>query len=255
MFNNCRLPPLYHLFPVAATADLMGEASRSAGAGADPLTVFCAERDDALDCAVILHPDIALDKTRLIIYVAALGLGDGLGAVVPAGLDVTYRWPNIVEANLGAAGRVSLAVAEGTRPNVVPDWLVLCAEALIESGGGMKGWVAQTALRDEGDAETTTAILLESFARHLLTWINRWQDDGFDPVRAMWLRHAPSHEEEVKITTGGEVLSGKFHDIADDGAMMFGETAGKRQQLPLIQGLTSTEGALVRRWATPGADS
>ncbi len=251
MFKDCRLPPLYRLVPVSAAADIMAEASRAAAAGKGPLTVLCAERDDALDCAVILHPDIALDKTRLMVYVAALGLGDGLGSVVPAGLDVTCRWPNIIEANLGAAGRVGLAVAQGTGEDAVPDWLVLRAEAVIESGAAMAGWVADTALRDEGDAETTTVALLESFARHLLTWINRWQDDGFDPVRAMWLRHAPSHGEEVEIEIGGATVTGIFRDIADDGAMMIEDVDGKTRRIGLTQGLAGGDGATVRRWAAP----
>ena len=86
---------------------------------------------------------------------------------------------------------------------------------LRRSAGGRRG----TRSRRHGGGDRVRQGLLEIFARHFLNWVNRWQDDGFDPIRTMWLRHAPGHGEKIELELGGERLSGTFGGIDDDGAL------------------------------------
>ena len=234
MFRNCKLPPLYRLITVEAGADTAAEARRMAASGAGPATVICAAREDRLDCAVILHPDLPAAEARLAIYLLALGVGDALGAVVPAGIDVTYRWPNVIEANIGAVARVAIDLPEAAADGDVAGWMVARATVVIGAlpGEGLRQGFPETSLHDEGCVEVTTAGLLESFARHLLVWVNRWQDDGFGPIRAMWLRHAPGHGETVTIDAGGEQYTGVFDGIDDDGALVL-KRDGTEQRVAL----------------------
>ena len=44
-----------------------------------------------------------------------------------------------------------------------------------------------TALYDEGCAEVSATQLVESWSRHTLTWLNRWQDEGNAPIHAEWM--------------------------------------------------------------------
>jgi biotin-(acetyl-CoA carboxylase) ligase len=220
MDENLRLPPIFHLVAIGRK-NAAAEACRLAKRGADPATLVWARREDFLDCAVVLSPETPLAEARLVLYAGMLGLGDALGALVPAGTDVTYRWPNVLEVNLAAGARLSLAAPPQARADETPAWLVLRAEAALGLGPDSKPPAGfGTTLRAEGCAGFGAADLLGAYSRHLLTWINRWMADGFDPVRAMWLRHAPAHGETLSVTVGGRALRGVFDGIGDDGAML-----------------------------------
>ena len=201
---------------IAGDGDAAAEAVRLAAGGADPGTLVVSDGADWLRCAVVLHPDAPMVEACRIIYVGVLGLGDALGAVVPAGIDMTFHWPGRIDANAAPVARVGLRGPLPLDAPKAPDWLVLTAEVAV-APDGVPNDAFGTTLRDEGCAEVTTALLLESFARHLLTWVNRWQDDGFRPIRAMWLRHAYDHKEAVEIVLSGKTHSGVFAGIDDAG--------------------------------------
>ncbi len=228
MIESARLPPIYRLIPVGPTENILERAKTMAAMGGDPASLLCADRTDILDCAILLHPDAELDVSQLVLYVGMLGLGDALGSVVPAGIDVTYRWPNVIEANAAIAARVGLSVPAEAGYGEIPPWLVLRATAAI-SRRKADGLTFETTLAEEGAVEVTVSELLESFSRHFLTWLGRWQDDGFAPVRAMWLRHAPSHGERIALMVGDRQEQGQFEDIADDGALLLGASKGGRR--------------------------
>ncbi len=231
MFEACQIPPLCRLVPLEPDADVDAETRRRANAGADPGTIICAAREDVLDCAVILHPEVPLGQAKLALYVGALGLGAALGVVAPPMLDVTYHWPNRIDAIMGSVARIDLILPDTAVPESVPDWLAVRVTAVIGPlpVDGVGQDFARTSLRDDGCVDLTVAELLEAFARHFLTWINRWQDDGFEPVRALWLRHAPDHGETIEIETGGERLRGVFEGIDDDGALLLGQDDATRR--------------------------
>lgn len=217
--------------PLEPDADVGAETRRRANAGADPGTILCAAREDVLDCAVILHPEVPLGQAKLALYVGALGLGAALGVVAPPMLDVTYHWPNRIDAIMGSVARIDLVLPDSAGPESVPDWLAVRVTAVIGPlpVAGVRQDFARTSLRDDGCVDLTVADLLEAFARHFLTWINRWQDDGFEPVRALWLRHAPDHGETIEIEVDGKQVSGVFQGIDDDGALVLGQGESTRR--------------------------
>ncbi|MGI9369461.1 MAG: DUF4444 domain-containing protein, partial [Ruegeria sp.] len=44
-----------------------------------------------------------------------------------------------------------------------------------------------TALYDEGCADVSPLNLVESWSRHMLTWLNRWEEDGNAPLHNEWM--------------------------------------------------------------------
>lgn len=222
MTQRPRIPPIYHLVTLVSDVELGSEARRMALEGADDGTLLWVARDDRLDCAVILHPDEVLERAALVTYVAMVGLREALGVVVPPMTEVTYTWPNRIEANGGGVAAIGLELPKGAAAGSVPDWLVVFARVAVTAppavGSDAESWV--TTLREEGCVGLTPARLLETFARHFLAWVNRWQDDGFEPVRTMWLHHAPAQGKTIDIDVEGERVAGKFVGIDDDGSLL-----------------------------------
>ena len=66
----------------------------------------------------------------------------------------------------------------------------------------------------------TTVALLESFSRHALAWINRWQDDGFSPVRDAWLSRAAGLSGEVALELGDGRVAGRFGGLDERGNLL-----------------------------------
>lgn len=223
-----RLPPPYRFVPLAAGASLEAGLRRVVAAGADPATVICTRREDRLECAVLLAPEEPLRRAQLVVYAAALGLGDGLGVLVPPGVDVTFRWPATVQVNLGAVAHLSLVLPDGVTEDAMLPWMGLrLALAVTSPSAGF-----ETCLHDEGCAGLRAADVLESFARHFLVWVNRLQDDGFAPVRAMWLRHTLDRGRRFAVRLGRRKVEGVFTGIDDDGALLL-EAEGAVRRIAL----------------------
>jgi biotin-(acetyl-CoA carboxylase) ligase len=82
--------------------------------------------------------------------------------------------------------------ASTSNPKAEPDWLVVGVEMPYqppsETEPGQRP--DQTSLILEGCIDVTPLKLLESWSRHTLVWINRWLDDGFQPLHAAWRERA-----------------------------------------------------------------
>ncbi|MEE8516646.1 MAG: biotin/lipoate--protein ligase family protein [Alphaproteobacteria bacterium] len=224
MIQPPRVPPAYRLVALAPDAEVKSKARQMAAEGAEDGTLLWRARDDMLDCAVILHPDEVFERAMLVTYVAMLGLNDAFSIVVQPMTEVTLTWPNRVDANGAGVARIGVELPGDATAGSVPKWMVLLAHVNVAppTAGGAKIDLKVTSLAEEGCQDLTAGALLEIFARYFLNWVNRWQDDGFDPVRTMWLRHAPGHGEKIELELAGERISGTFDGIDDDGALVLG---------------------------------
>lgn len=230
-----RLPPLYRLVIVPPDRDVGTRAMARAESGAEPATLLWAERSDRLEAAVILSPDMPLVEASEVLLCGALGLGDALAALVAPGVDVEFAWPGFVLVNARAVGGVGLR-APGQRPDAVPEWLVLRLALEVEGGpdSAVLGGVEVTTLEHEGCGTMTTADLVSEFARNFLSWVTRWQDDGFAPVRKEWIGRAHRNVPQASFDlSDGERVEGRFAGLDDHGAARI-ETAVGRREVPII---------------------
>ena len=74
----------------------------------------------------------------------------------------------------------------------------------------------QTALYDEGCADVDPTALLESWARHTLGWITRWETDGPAPLHAEW--RGLAHGIGEPVTQNG--LSGTWLGVDERFGML-----------------------------------
>lgn len=199
------LPPAYT--PIALEdGDSLPIACAEAAAGAMPGSLFWRRRADRLDCALVLEPDLPLRDTRNIRCAAMLGLADALEALGPPKAMVSFAQPNRVAVNAGFIGEITFAAAPGCAEDAVPAWAVV--GAVIDVSGDPEDDAPglhpdRTALREEGFGDIDAAALLESFARHFLSWLDVWEYDGLQAVQAAWRKHS----SDAPLPAGGEAIS------------------------------------------------
>lgn len=185
-------PPLLKGEETLPGMDPFAKAVASAALGTDPGLICWARDETAMRAALVLAPEAPLERAVGITFAVALGLGDALGALAPPEVAVHYVWPGAFKVN-GADCGAMRAAASTTDPAAVPDWLVIGVEMPFrrppsdDEPGNRPG---QTYLIEEGCVEVTPLKLLDSWARHTLVWINRWLDDGFQPLHAAWRERA-----------------------------------------------------------------
>jgi len=214
------LPPLITGHPVAAAGDAFAAALtavRAGAAGAGDL--FWSEAVNRLDLALVLEPEVPVMRALQVHMAVMVALGDALGALGPPEMAVHYRWPSILLINGAEAGRVRSALSHTANGEDVPAYMVASARLNIHPDvAGEPGLSPETtSLWDEGCTDIDRTRLVESLARHFLTWIHTWETDGFAPVHEMWCGRAEGRNAEAPG-------NGDFAGLDEDGNLL--ATAG-----------------------------
>ena len=236
MSNAPQVPPIYRTVPLPAEADAAIEAARAAASGADPATLFWVDRSDRAQCAIVLGPDEPLRAAAQIVHIGMTTLGDALGAALPPLVVVGFRLPTIVLLNDAVLGGLRVYRPMSCGPDDVPDWLVLTIDIGVTrfaEGSAEAADLAFTTFEDEGCMGISTGEVTGAFARYLLTWIDRWQKDGFGPVRTGWMSHARISAEEIELQIGGRDFAGRFAGLSDAGEIVLETAEGSQAISPV----------------------
>ena len=203
--------------------------------GAEPGTLLWSIGQEASECAIVLAPEQSQDVSMPVALVAMLALGDALGALIPPIVAVHFSWPDRLELNGGIVGGIRLACADVDSGDKIPDWLVVGFGIAVggdwperEPGHDLR----RTTLAAEGCQDVTSNDLVEGFSRHFLAWLNRWQEDGVQPIRQAWLARATGLGKEVEIDLGERKVRGTFAGLTETGAIRLVK-GGVTQTVPL----------------------
>ncbi len=213
------LPPGYTL--KLCVADAFATACQAARDGAEDGFMLMVDRQDRCEAALVLRPLDPIQPALTLAYVGLLGLHDGLAAVAPAETPASIGWPDRLLVNAACAGGIRLAhgpLVEKDGMVDVPDWVVLglTVQMFTDPDNDMPGTELEyTDLHEEGCGEVTVPRLVESFARHFLHWLDRWQEQGFEPVRRAVLHDLD--DKALKIAANGDAWI-----EADSGKTTFG---------------------------------
>ena len=234
-----RLPPAYRLIELDSVVSTNEEAKRLAVDGAEDGTLVWAREQTGgkgrqgrawssprgnLYLSMILRPECPLKDAAQLGMAAALALGDAIGSVAPPLVEVTYKWPNDVLANGRKVAGILLEAQGGEGGGV--DWLVLGLGANIKTFPKDSETPA-TGLHFEGcPSSVGESDLLQAFARHFLSWVNVWLEDGFEPIRRAWLRHAEGKGEMIRVRLPRETLEGRFQDLDGEGHLLLDQGSG-----------------------------
>ncbi|WP_170358039.1 biotin/lipoate--protein ligase family protein [Ruegeria arenilitoris] len=185
--NQPVFPPLLTGHPVQGGEDPFDRAQAMAALGCDAGTVVYNIQADRLRVAIVFAPEVPLQDAMAMLPLCAVGFQNALGALAPPEVAVHLGWDGLICVNGAKCGMFRTA-ASGCDPGQEPDWLVVNWElALLQTGDDPGKTPDVTALHDEGCADVSAAQLVESWSRHMLTWLNRWQEDGNAPLHGEWM--------------------------------------------------------------------
>lgn len=175
-------PPL--LTGAATVDDPLDVAVAMAEAGCDAGTVVHNLGGNDLRAALIFAPEVPLAQAMAMLPACGIGFQNALGAVAPPEVGVHLDWDGGIRLNGASCGRLTPR-ASTSAPAEVPDWLIIGLHLQLWPSSDDPGETPdQTALYAEGCTDVDPVHLLESWARHTLVWINRWDDEGVKPLHS-----------------------------------------------------------------------
>lgn len=180
-------PPLLTGHGVQGGEDPFERAQAMAALGCDAGTVVYNIQANRLRVAIVFAPEVPLQDAMVMLPLCGVGFQNALGALAPPEVAVHLDWGGPICVNGATCGKFQVA-ASTSDPQIEPDWLIVGWElALLQTSTAPGQTPDITALYDEGCAEVQPVQLIESWSRHMLTWLNRWQEDGNAPLHSEWL--------------------------------------------------------------------
>jgi len=236
-----RLPPAYRLVALGEVDSAIDEARLRADAGADEGTLIWVSSQRKgrgrhgrhwhsppgnLYMALILRPECPPREAGQLAFVAALGVGGAIGALMPPMSEIAFKWPNDILLNERKVAGILIETSISTPGRL--DWMVLGIGVNVAQAPEGD---AATSLRFDEGGPITIEETLEAFCRHFLVWVNRWRDDGFAPIRAAWLHHAQGIGAPATVRLANETVVGTFVDLDPDGALIVETANGYRRAI------------------------
>lgn len=183
---------------------------------------------DVAHCAIVLEPEISAEKTLTMVPLGMVAIADCLGAICPPNLGITFGWPGLIYANGARIGNVSLYFPDNTPFDEIPDYAVLSMALNVkwpeenssqeenEPGNDLR----KTVLYEEGCGDIDAKQIINSWSRHFLTWIDTWQQEGFEPVHENWLFRAANRNQLTTIEGKEQSFRGQFIGLDEVGGAL-----------------------------------
>jgi BirA family biotin operon repressor/biotin-[acetyl-CoA-carboxylase] ligase len=217
------LPPGYSPAIVERGRDPLEHARRRLVSGVEDGLLLVEDRADRLELALTLEPDRDRAGTLLVLPILAVAVADTLAAHLPPMLPVTLGWPGRVLVDGGLVGRLRLALPPG-RAEDRPAWLLLGVSLDIVGPAEEPGRRPdRIGLAETGCSELDPAGLAESLSRHFLSWLDRFETEGFGPVRANWNARCHDRGRRVRLSIAGQEWLGTVGGLERDGTFRLGE--------------------------------
>lgn len=241
------LPGLYDLVVVEKTDSAVAQAQRLArkGAGEGTLVWAMAQQEGIgrkgnywmsgnrnLHCALVLRPEDDFASCCQISLLACVCTAMAIARQAEPLEEIRFGWPNDVLLNRGKVAGVTLGGTLDVRGR--PGWMVVGVNVNVHDSPSSRGFSAAS-MRGEGFQDPDRVTLLEGYAREFLSWINRWAEEGFAPVRKAWMTKSPEEGEAVTLRLGDSVVSGRYHQLDDSGALEIVDDSSRVRTISLQQ--------------------
>ncbi len=231
-------PTPYELVVVHKTDSARAHAERLAAQGADEGTLVWAKSQYEglgrnhrhwmsgyrnLHLALIVKPEQGFDTVCQLSLVATICTALAIAEQAEPMEELRYRWPNDVLLNRGKVA--GLTLSGRLKADETPHWVVLGLNVNVFDHPTSLGLDASS-MRGEGFECYDRARLAEQFCRQFLSWVNRWANDGFAPVRRAWLTRGRGEPLAQTVRLENGEITGTFSDLDASGALVL-EVAGQ----------------------------
>jgi biotin-(acetyl-CoA carboxylase) ligase len=203
------LPPGYTLVPLREYGDAFVHGCAIAadvGAGA----LVWVRRYDLVEFAVVLEPDEPLLSARRAFFAGMNAAADAIAAHCPPEREVSFDWPDAILFDGGLLGGARLGWPTDCDEDEVPAWLVFGIILRAADMAHVEEVQAATgvSLLSEGFEMVDTDAVIGSFARHLMTAFDLWNERGFETIARDYLARLPSRKagERRRIDLSGDIL-------------------------------------------------
>lgn len=226
------IPSLYEIVTLDTVDSVVEEGRRRALAGAEEGTlIWATQQTNAythaaqrwlsppgnLYCALVMRPDYPKASAEQLCYVAAVSAGHALASKVSAMTGLRYRWPNRLLLNDLMAGTIQFAVPRSSADQY--EWVVLALWVNVAEHPLNPEPERYSSVHACGAGEVSPGELLEAYTRQFLRWVNRWAEEGFEPVRKAWLMRADGVNEPLPQASA-MAQPGIFKDIDSQGNLV-----------------------------------
>ncbi len=175
------LPPGFRAFP--GHGDPWAAALRSAATSAEPGSAYCDGTQGRCRAAFVFTPDRPFDDANVLLNLGALALFDAVAVLAPPQVPVHIIAPDGLAVDGGRVATLRAAQSV-SHTHAVPDWVVLGIDVAVGQQGGAPGETPdRTSLAEEGFSDITPADVLTHMSRHLLGWIDAWQQHGGEALQ------------------------------------------------------------------------
>ncbi len=226
------LPPGFRVVALDCVGSTNDEAKDRARSGFPERSVIWAKRQESgrgrrgrawaspegnLYASTILRPRVTLAAAAQMSFIASLAIAETAEAFLPATAEIRCKWPNDVLVN----GRKIAGILLESEVEMNGDlaWLVLGVGVNLLHFPEDTDFAA-TSLVKEGAALMDPATVLAAYAGHLAVWCERWQAEGFAPIRAAWLNRAANLGGPVVVRLSDREISGTFAALDSDGVLL-----------------------------------
>lgn len=198
------LPPGFRTVPLRESGDAFAHACRTAaeeGAG----TIVWVRRFDVAEFAVILEPEEPLKVARKAFFLGMNALADAVATHTPPDRAVAIAWPDALRFDGGLIGGGRLGWPKRASEDEPPAWLVFAAIVRVAFTDVVEpGRVPNAAaLDEEGFEGGGPALIVETFARHLMRQVDIWQHQGFGPVAADYVARLARERPADRLSLDG----------------------------------------------------
>jgi BirA family biotin operon repressor/biotin-[acetyl-CoA-carboxylase] ligase len=227
--------PVYNLGVIDSTNT---EARRRAKAGAFEDSWLVAEAQTAgrgrlqrewisptgnLFSTALFHEPGGIRVAARIPFAAALAVSDVVSQLAPDA-PVKLKWPN--DARIDGAKVSGILIETGGQDDAF--WVTAGIGINVTTAPDRAGQAATSLHQLRGDTVLSSADVLSALRAAFAVRLAQARN-GFDRLRADWLKVAEGLGETVSVSRNGDPLIGVFEDMAEDGSLILRLPDGRQE--------------------------
>jgi BirA family transcriptional regulator, biotin operon repressor / biotin---[acetyl-CoA-carboxylase] ligase len=167
--------------------------------------------------SVVLRPDLPPARASELTLLASVAVCDALRQ---AGVAAVIKWPNDLLANDRKIGGILTEMASDLEH---VSWAVVGIGVNVNAGEAdfpEELRQAATSVLLERGTPAPRALFVAACLTALEDWLDRHEQEGFEPVRLAWRERSSTLGQEVTVQAEGRDISGRAEDIDAAGALL-----------------------------------